>query len=354
MYAAFKQYLSTLKLSPVSRKLYLSDVRRYLAGLGVEPTLDQVTSPTAYSNYLADLRSQAMAPSMLKRTLASLRQFGAFLSLTYSVPNPLSSLLATPIAPVSDYIKHFINYLNSEHLSPLTIKSYKSDMTRYLDWANTHLPSTKIAGLLSDESIKKYLNHLTDSAGTLPSTIERKDKSINRFKAWYNSTYAPTSIPDNLRSTIYDLKSPSPTPSTIYNLSSPLSSPDKASFFVKIFNSRKPFSTIYDLRSIITLGILLIFSASLGIFGYRQFSKDVSLTAAFPSTPITPNRQLSFQGRLENAAGTPITTATNLTFKLWDDPLQGRSSIPVVSVASPPTKTAFFYPDRWHLWLGHR
>ena len=123
---------------------------------------------------------------------------------------------------------------------------------------------------------------------------------------------------------------------------------------MKIFNSRKPFSTIYDLRSIITLGILLIFSASLGIFGYRQFSKDVSLTAAFPSTPITPNRQLSFQGRLENAAGTPITTATNLTFKLWDDPLQGRSSIPVVSVASPPTKTAFFYPDRWHLWLGHR
>jgi hypothetical protein len=86
--------------------------------------------------------------------------------------------------------------------------------------------------------------------------------------------------------------------------------------FVKNTNYRKFHFPLVS--NFVTLLILLVFTATLGIFGYRQFSRDAKLTAAYPSSPITPNRQLSFQGRLENASGTPITSATNLTFKLWN------------------------------------
>ena len=333
MFTAFKKYLLSLKLSPVSRKLYLSDVRRFLHWLDeVESvTLDQVVSPKIYIRYLDSLRTQAMAPSMLKRTIASLKQFSSFLTLTYNIQNPMSNVSLAPkltsssiTALALDYIKHFTNYLNSEHLSPSTIKSYKSDITRYLYWASTTLPSAQIEELLTDKNIKIYLNHLTQSGVALKSTIDRKSKSIARFKAWYLINYRNNVISDNINSANKPTKKfqilqqqmivPSGTTEA-------KSSPDKSPILVKKTNSRislAPYFASASVRNFTTILILIIFVASLGIFGYRQFSRDVSLTAAFPSTPVTPNRQLSFQGRLENAAGTPITVATNFTFKLYD------------------------------------
>jgi hypothetical protein len=74
----------------------------------------------------------------------------------------------------------------------------------------------------------------------------------------------------------------------------------------------------FNYRTALSFAILMIFISTLAIFGYRQFSRDASLTAAYPGAPVTPNRQLSFQGRLENAAGTPIVGPTNMVFKLWN------------------------------------
>jgi hypothetical protein len=105
-----------------------------------------------------------------------------------------------------------------------------------------------------------------------------------------------------------------------------LSSPDIALLSVKNTISRileKISSSFHDLRpttyNLASFAILLVFLTTLGIFGYRSFSKETKLIAAYPSTPVTPNRNLSFQGRLEDAGGTPITAATNFEFKLWDD-----------------------------------
>lgn len=305
MFTAFQQYLATLKLSPVSRKLYLADVRKFLVNLGVNPTLSQLTAGKSYSNYLDLLRAQAIAPSMLKRTTASLRQFSRFIALTYAVNNPL-------LPQTNNYIKHFTNYLNSLHLSPLTIKSYKSDLSRYLGWAGRTFPGTQLAQLLTDQNLKLYLNHLTDSLSALPSTLERKLKSFTRFKVWYQDHYSLHEEADNAKP--HPQQEWSLNPSTLN-----LTSPDQSTEIVKKINSRNILVGLWSptLRSALTLGIILLFTATLAIFGYRQFSRDVQLTQAYPSTPVTPNRQLSFQGRLENAGGTPITTATDFVFKLF-------------------------------------
>ena len=135
MITAFKQYLSTLNLGAVSRKLYLSDVKRFLDYLSSDQsslTISQVSSTQVYLDYLNHLRSGAIALSMLKRTIASLKQFVSFLTLTYAVENPTLSLATAdslsdhsanhPVLASSQlhfkYINHFTNYLNAEHLSP--------------------------------------------------------------------------------------------------------------------------------------------------------------------------------------------------------------------------------------------
>jgi site-specific recombinase XerD len=321
MHTAFKQYLSTLKLSPVSRKLYLSDIKRFLSWLSVEPTLDQVSSSNSYSTYLAYLGNQAIAPSMLKRTTASLKQFGSFISLTYSLPNPFNVVASAPVTASDDYIKHFTNYLNSVHLSPLTIKSYKSDVSRYLTWASEYLPSSNMNEVLSEKNIEKYLNHLSQFDNALESTIERKSKSLSRIKSWYQDVYAKNYATDNTKISNNDTRSMKETLSSIVSPTSLESAPEEAVEPVKNNNSRKGLFNFVP--NFITILVLLVFTAALAIFGYQQFARDVRLTSAFPNTPVTPNRQLSFQGRLEDAAGTPITTATDLTFKLWDDATVG-------------------------------
>jgi len=327
MITAFKKYLSTLSLSPISRKLYASDLTKFLTFLGPDSTLEQIASPKSYTTYFKYLESHATAPSMIKRTMVSLRWFGNFISLTYSLPNPLKELKIDEksVSNSSDdavfkYIKHFTKYLIAEHLSPLTIKSYKSDVLRYFEWIIPHLASTKFVSLLNEKNIEKYLNYLSQSNNALASTIDRKSKSIRRFKGWFESTYPESPVSDNREikhladfSSTVDSNLTESNNEVNRSTQSPKLVPDVIQKSVKKINYRIALS----------FGILSLFIVALGIFSYRQFSQNVKLTAAFPSSPVTPNRQLSFQGRLEDAGGTPITTATNLTFKLWDDPTTG-------------------------------
>lgn len=324
---SFKHYLSTLPLGSISRKLYSADVARFLSFLGGDPTLSQVKNPASYSRYLAHLRAHASTPSLLRRTTASLRQFGTFLTVTHSLPNPTLTLFspsqtsATNPQTLSDkYIKLFTDYLNSLHLSPLTIKSYKSDITRYLDHCHSHLHSTHIVELLTSKNRRKYLKYLAESKLASPATIERKDQSLARFTQWYHKVYSPSIVPDNKLIDSPTHLTPISPQKTLAHTPPSSPSPEKIKSRVKKINYRiplVPFLGSPSVRNFATLLILLIFTATLAIFGYRQFSRDATLTAAYPSTPISPNRQLSFQGRLENSSGTPITSATNMVFKLF-------------------------------------
>jgi len=338
MYTAFKFYLEKLGLGAISRKLYLSDIKHFLAFVALEPTLDLVSNPKIYSSYISTLKSQAVAPSVLKRSLSSLRQFGNFLNFTYGIINPTLHLSFSDNPRTSfsrstaceEYIKVFTNQLKSRRLSTSTVKSYKSDVARYLDWTVATLASTQLSEVLKPKNIKKYLNHLSLAQGTQSSTIDRKMKALTKFSIVMSTNMAKSVLSDNTQTNSTDsiaqaqpketnFTAPKTTPHQSPTPTKPLF-PEKIRNRVKNINYRRilPKAWNPNLRSALSMVALLVFITTLFIFGYRQFSSDVRLTAAYPNAPVSPNRQLSFQGRLEDSSGTPITTATNFVFKLFN------------------------------------
>lgn len=336
----FRRYLTQLSLGSVTRKLYLSDIARLLSHpLFSAVTLELLSNPTNYLAYL-NLPTIKSSHSLTRRSLASIRQFGSFLATQYGLSNPTQNLSINP-NPVlltlpdsfNKYIKTFCIYLKQEQLGEQTIKSYKSDITQYLTYHYTHHTSSHIIELLNEKNLQKYIDSLAQSLTQSPATIERKIKTIRRFSHWLATQVPKVVLSDNSQITAFTSGLP-PESSTVpansvypAQHSTPHSiaqilSPDQTLHSVKKNNYRKTWPTTFKkptLRSLFTAAILLILTSTLSILTYRQFGRDTSLTAAYPSTPVTPNRQLSFQGRLENASGTPITSATNFVFKLYDN-----------------------------------
>lgn len=332
--SAFRSYLITLGLSSISCKLYSADVSRLLSSTGLTNlTLSTLANPDFYTNYLTKPEFEGSA-TLLRRTLASLRRFGLFLSLHYDIQNPTNNLSLTVNTPdlalsttSQKYIKACIEYLKDNHLSEASLRSYKSDITQYLTYLESHHPSTHISSLLNEKNLEIYTDLLTHLQTQSPSTIERKTKTIRRFINWYNRFKLKVIVSDNNKIAAHtsttNLLSASVSPNSTYPASGDRtedshqnSSPDVAPYFVKKSNYRK--FRLPTPKSLLSFAILLLFVSTLSIFTYRQFGSSANLTAAFPNTPITPNRQLSFQGRLENASGTPITSGTNFVFKLFD------------------------------------
>lgn len=332
--ASFQAYLSSLGLSNISRKLYSTDIARLLSSSAfTNLSIHTLTNANNYVTYLSRPEIASSA-TLLRRTLASLKQFGVFLSSSFGLPSPVAGLTLSPnphslaLSKVTDkYITSYIKYLKDNQLSQSSLRSYKSDITQYLTYLESHHPSTHIDSLLNEKNLQNYADLLTQLDTQSPATIERKIKTIRLFLSWHRDSKPHIVISDKHKITAPNSGEPilsssvpssapisatEPTPLTY----SHIVSPDHHSKIVKTHNYR--IRQLFTLRPLLTLGILLIFVSTLSILAYRQLGRDATLTAAFPSTPTTPNRQLSFQGRLENAAGTPITSATNIIFKLFD------------------------------------
>ncbi|MBP9702489.1 tail fiber domain-containing protein [Candidatus Woesebacteria bacterium] len=331
---AFRTYLASLGLSSISRKLYSADIARLLASsLFSDLNVATLTNPKNYASYLSQPELTSSS-TLLRRTLASLRQFGTFLNQSFDLPSPITNLslasntLSNTISNSSSkYIKACMEYLKDNHLTDSSIRSYKSDITQYLTYLESHHPSTQIGSLLTDKNLQNYTDLLTHLDTQSPATIERKIKTIRRFLNWYSSTKLQVVVSDNTKipassshisplSSSVQVNGVNSAQAELYSDQPQTQLPDHKYNNVKTSNYRK--LRLPTLRMILSGVILLVLVSTLSIFSYRQFGRDASLTAAFPSTPVTPNRQLSFQGRLENASGTPITAATNFVFKLHD------------------------------------
>jgi len=74
----------------------------------------------------------------------------------------------------------------------------------------------------------------------------------------------------------------------------------------------------FDIRHYIGGVLILILMAAIGAGFYSKFFVKMATPFAYPATPTTAGRTLSFQGRLTDSLGNPIYTKTDVVFKLYN------------------------------------
>ncbi len=208
-------------------------------------------------------------------------------------------------------IENYLKYLILRGVSKSSLKYYKSDVNNFISWANGQKFSSRL--------VREYIN--SQRLITPKSTLNRRLSSLRSFATFKKADFMSNvgNIPHSKRSTKYN---------QVQNgiLTKLVDKPKLKNVFEKIFFSRPEWYKRYHsfpLSNYIHLAILFIFCAVSGFALYDAVFNKTSDSLAFPTALTRPNRYMSFQGRLTNNLGNPITVATDVVFKLYDDPSAG-------------------------------
>lgn len=146
----FRQHLKTQKISPVTIKNYVADIRNFLDWLATKTGIKyQVAGKSIFGlltqetieEYKADLIAKSTPPSSINRRLSALRKFSQFgISHGWLVKNEASRVrnLQSPLegrqSPNEKVLAEFKKHLEAEKVSQITIKNYLSDLRHFLSW----------------------------------------------------------------------------------------------------------------------------------------------------------------------------------------------------------------------------
>ena len=240
-------------------------------------------------------------------------------------------------------LNQYLLALRAEDCSDSTIRNYRSDITQFHEFIRV----STLGQLLTKPYLTRFAKSQVDK-GLQPASVRRKLASITQFGLWsikhglLSKDFHWLSFPGLVEEILATASLPAfltPATAQAQGNSAPVSlaqpriplAPERISLGRRLQEQRAQLKAQMDrvsnqvrrqgqawLLPYVTLAILLIGFLGLGIFGYQQLFRNVSSPLAFPTTPTRPNRVLSFQGRLTDTAQNPITTATNMTFKLYD------------------------------------
>lgn len=292
----FSNFLVSKGVSPKSLKFYRSDLLNYLNFS--DPNTQY--SAGSINSYLKLITSHSSVKTV-NRKLSTLRRFSEFLLSQGITSSDFTAEIKNLTGDddkerfLASSIDSFDRFLINQKVSKSTRSNYLSDINKYLSWNKK-----------SGDGVKKYLSDLYVNANrasydrTVSSLrkyfeYKKKDFPISKLNIPKKAAYAPFQ-----EKILHKLQSWPRIQALIHNL----------------FYSRPKWYKIYHnypLSSYLHFALLVIFSAMSGYLIYNRL-----FAFAYPTSPVTPNRYLSFQGRLTNASGTPITAATNVVFKFYD------------------------------------
>ncbi len=168
---------------------------------------------------------------------------------------------------------------------------------------------------INEDIIKHYIKKLHDR-GESASLIERKLKAVDKFLNWaHQKSYIKDSLYKHLRKEIDKILNS--------NLKTQISKLELKTRKLE----EKALNLRYKIKDLVSnLGIqyyiffilLLVFIAALGAGIYNRFFLKPTRPLAYPVTLTRGGRILSFQGRLTDNLGNPITTQTDVVFKLYN------------------------------------
>src|SRR3989344_4356914 len=346
----FAEFLYAQQLSKKSVTNYLSDVRVFLEHRLAN---DQVFQERAAQQdlkqwlssleqdivaYKAELLEQATPLSTINRYMASFRQFGAFLTAVHQISTfghssggYLKNVSFSPesrLHPLSDrLLQQFKLALIHRDCSESTIKNYLADAHQYMQW----LGEKPVFPDQIKRGVAEYLGFLRKK-GASRATKARALTSLKQFYRWANESqyikknpfaskvaevgtfvktaFTPLAFFERFRRTVQQKTQEKPSEESEGKREA------RPTHFLAQAYDRY---TRWPVSSYLHLAILILFVTLLGVFGYQQLFLNAEKKLAFPTALVRPNRILSFQGRLTDSTGqTPITTATNFTFKLFD------------------------------------
>jgi len=143
--AQFQTYLKDKKLSEISIKNYVSDLRHFLTWSAKNNFND--FKPSVFSTYKSYLTDSKTPSKTINRYLSSLRKFGQFLKEEKMLMiNPAEDLeniksiktglnqVKRPVLLEEDMLGRFGEMLKKERLSQATIKNYLSDINQFLEF----------------------------------------------------------------------------------------------------------------------------------------------------------------------------------------------------------------------------
>ncbi|MBL7036774.1 site-specific integrase, partial [Candidatus Microgenomates bacterium] len=287
--------MSGISLS--SLKFYKSDIANFL---GFVKDVDNISPETVKEYTSLSLSNSSKATT--NRRLSTLRRFSKFLIAlnmrTSDFMNEVQSLPDNQKQALSK-IEKFDRYLLTQKVSKNTRKMYLSDTNKFLLWQER-----------TEGGVKEFLNE--HQLGLSKAAYLRLLSSLKKYYEYKGAKFPKKlALPKNAPYAVLQ--------SWILSKLDQKERLQKQTH--KIFFSRpnwyKRYHT-YPIANYLHLAILFIFCAVSGYAVYDQVFKNPGTSLAYPATAVSPNRYLSFQGRLTDNLSNPITTSTNLVFKLYD------------------------------------
>lgn len=219
---------------------------------------------------------------------------------------------------ISSCLKDYLLAVKHTGCSNSTVRNYRSDINQFIEFAEI-----EELGELGNKPKLLAFAHYQREKGLKESSIKRKLTSVTQFKIWLKDQgllklEVPLSVPSstetsrqeqNLRQVI-DQQNPKVSPQTTQI-------PDIEKNQLGHSQKQRPKKTTSRLIWLLNVLALVFFLGGLAYFAYQQLGQAM-LSMAYPSTPTAPNRILSYQGRLTNTSHNPISTPTEMQYRLYD------------------------------------
>ncbi|MGB9707506.1 MAG: hypothetical protein ACPL1D_02005, partial [Microgenomates group bacterium] len=211
-------------------------------------------------------------------------------------------------------IKQYINILHSRGENIEVVERRLKSIIKFIDWAYQR-------GYLKEDNFKQAKEAIDNYLKTKPEISPKKsplpqitdfEKAIYTGEKKTEGIFGEISLRFHIQT--YKIKS------FLFGilkrlplLSSKKTKPDSPTDFNR-FQPILTELTIYHYLGFLTI---LLFISLLGAGLYNRFFMKQERTLAYPTSLTRAGRLLSFQGRLTDSLGNPISTATNVQFKLW-------------------------------------
>ncbi len=282
------------------------------------------TAEKELADYLISLEIDSHSDSTIKNYKSDIGQF-----LEFSRQPDLQKLIT------SEEIKNFVVAQKKLGLKISSIKRKVTSISQFALWAEGRGALQGVSYWIHHFPNQLFETEKVDSARTVPDQkpLVTQENSTNQQK--FELKIKPTTLlhaydtkPQNQG---WSLPVQDFTSSEIKEekqaIKSEKLSPPKG-YTLALFHSLKKLQNFTEevsndvknkqLLPYINLGILIFVIIGFGFLGYQQFVQQAPTSLAFPTSPVRPDRKLSFQGRLTDTTQNPITSATNMAFRLYD------------------------------------